>query len=203
MGGCAARTQPNDTSFNIREVHVRRRICLVGAALASSSLFAAVAMDSAAAAKPVKAKPAKPTIVTSNCASTMTTAIPAGATALTPPVLQGTDYGTVSCSGARFSNGVQSDWWTIPDSGDTVGSFRQYFNKGMIRGTFDLSPQPSDSVTQSNAAETDYTGTFTVTGGSGAFLGASGTGVAGCVSSDDVHTSCLIKLRLKVPPSTK
>ncbi len=182
---------------------MRRRICLVGAALASSSLFAVVVMDSAAGAKPVKAKPAKPMIITSNCASMITTAIPAGETALTPPVLQGTDYGTVSCSGARFSNGVQSDSWTIPDSGDTVGNFRQYFNRGMLRGSFDLTPQPSDSLTQDNAAETDYTGTFTVTGGSGAFLGASGTGVAGCVSSDDVHTTCLIKLHLKVPASTK
>ncbi len=182
---------------------MRRRICLVGAALAASSFITVVAMDTAAGAKTVKAKPAKSIVVTTNCGSTLTTAIPAGETALTPPVLQGSDYGTVSCSGARFSNGVQSDSWTIPDSGDTVGNFRQYFNKGMIRGSFDLTPQQSDSLTQDNTAETDYTGTFTVTGGSGAFLGAKGTGVAGCVSSDDIHTSCLLKLRLKIPAGTK
>lgn len=178
---------------------MKRRICLVGATLAAGSLMAGMAIDSAATAKVVKKKSQTPVVVTVTCSTAVTTEIPAGETQFTPPATQGTDYGTVKCGGRRFPQGVQSDTWTVPDSGDTVGSYRQYFNQGTIHGGFDLTPTESQTPTQDNIAATDYTGTVTVTGGTGVYTGVKGTGTSTCSSPDDIHLRCLVKLKLKLP----
>lgn len=184
-----------------REEYVRRRICLVGAALAACSLTAGLAIASAAGANTVKASK-KPVTFTVTCKTTVTTALPAGETQYTPPIQQGTDYGSVTCSGTRLRSGVQWDTWTIPDSGDTVGRFRQYFNAGTVHGTFDLTPGESAPPTQDNLAATNYTGTVSVLSGTGVYWGITGHGTSVCASPDDIHLSCTVKLKLKLPAST-
>lgn len=181
---------------------MRRRICLVGAALAACSLSAGLAIDSVAGAKTVKAS-TKPVAFTVTCMTSVTTLIPDGQTQFTPPAQQGTDFGGVKCNGTRVASGVQWDTWTIPDSGDTVGTFRQYFNAGSIRGTFDLTPGEAPPPTQDSLAAESYTGTITVDRGSGIYWGIKGSGTEVCGTADDIHLGCFVKLTLKLPASTR
>lgn len=170
---------------------MRRRTYLVGTALTAGSLAAGVAIAPAASTKP------KPKPVAVVCATSVTTQIPPGDTQVVPPVTQGTDYGSVKCGGKLFGRGVQVDRFTVPDSGDTVGSYAQYFGTGSIHGKFDLTPDEAPTTTATTFQATTYTGTVTVGGGTGAYVGAKGTGTAKCQSPDGVHTSCTVRLKLK------
>ncbi len=181
---------------------MKRRICLVGAALAACSLTAGLAIDSVAGAKTVKAS-AKPVTFTVTCTTYVTTLIPSGQTELTPPAQQGTDYGSVRCNGTRLPGGVQWDTWSIPARGATGGTFRQYFNAGTIHGTFDLTPGEAPPPTQANLAAESYTGTITVDRGSGIYRGITGSGTEVCGTPDDIHTGCFVELKLKLPASTR
>jgi hypothetical protein len=70
---------------------VRRRICIVGTVISAGPLVVGVAIAPAAKTKAV----AKPKSIVVACSSSITTQIPEGATAVLPPVSQGTQYGTV------------------------------------------------------------------------------------------------------------
>jgi hypothetical protein len=167
---------------------VRRRICLVGAALSAGPLTLGVAPALAAKSKANKQKP-KP-IVTA-CSTNVGIMIGAADTGVTPPVANGREYGTATC-GKVLGPGVQSDTFTIPDSGDTVARFTLFFRSGELHGKYDLTPGEGSA----NFLESDFTGTMTVTGGSGAFFGAHGTGTMTCKTLDSIHTSCRDKLKL-------
>lgn len=189
-----ARRIPFDTQY--REVVVRRRICLVGAAVCAFPLAFGVAAAAAAKShKPPAAKKAQAVKVT--CTTNVAIMIADGETSVVPPVAQGTEYGSARC-GKQFGGGVQSDTFTIPDSGDTVAKFVLYFREGSIHGTYDLSPQE----TSLNFLETDYKGTLKVAGGTGAFKGFKGTGTSTCKTLDGIHTSCKDHLKLKAPATS-
>jgi hypothetical protein len=172
---------------------VKRRICLVGAAL--SVILMAFGVAGAMASKTKTKTASKPVAVV--CHTKTTIVVPSGVTGVTPPVSQGSEYGTAGCG--KLGRGVQSDQFNVPDSGDTVATFTWYLAKGTVRGKYDLTPQEGTL----NFLSVDYVGTFTVTGGTGAFVGAKnkGPGTMVCQSPDSVHMSCTDKVKLKLPAS--
>jgi hypothetical protein len=171
---------------------VRRRICLLGAALSASPLAFGVVAPAVANSKTThKTTPAaKAGHVT--CTTNVAVTIAAGDTGVTPPAQQGTEYGTASC-GKLFGPGVQTDKFTVADTGDTVADYTLYFRTGSIHGTYDLTPQEGAF----NFLAVDYLGTLKVAGGTGAFQGMKGTGDMTCTSLDGIHTTCKDKLKLK------
>jgi hypothetical protein len=151
-----------------------------------------------AAPKNTAPKPAAKTVVL-RCHISLGTVPPAGSPAVDQPPTQGAQYGVVHCPGGSFGWGVEKSTFTVPDSGDTVGSYAQYFGSGSIRGKFDLTPSDqSGDLTGTGFASQSWTGTVTVTGGTGTLAKATGkTGVLKCTSDDTVHLTCTEKLKLK------
>ena len=147
---------------------MKRRICLVGAALSLAPLAFGV---TAATAKPKpKPKPKPSNAATKiNCTTNTGIMVAAGDTGITPPAQQGTEYGTAACA-KPLGQGVQADSFTIDDSGDNVANFRLYFDTGTLHGSYDLSRRRVRSTM--NFLEVDYLGTLTVKGGTGAFAGS-------------------------------
>jgi hypothetical protein len=175
------------------EVVVKRRICLAGIALSAIPLAFGVTAASAAKSKTKHAK-VKPVAVF--CKTNVGIMIASGQTTVTPPASQGSEYGSAAC-GKLFGNGIQADNFTIPDSGDTVASYKLYFPQGSVHGTYDLTPQEGSL----NFLNVDYLGTLKVEGGTGIFKGMTGTGTMKCSSPDGIHTTCSDKFELKL--STK
>jgi len=93
--------------------------------------------------------------------------------------------------------------FTIPDSGDTVGTYVDYLQAGSVHGAFVLTPQEgSGTLTPANFESENWTGTLTVVGGTGVYKGIKGkkdTGVLNCTSPDSVHLTCTEKIKVKVP----
>ncbi len=125
----------------------------------------------------------------------MTTALPAGAASLNAPVEEGTQYGSAACH-KLFGRGVQADALTVLDTGDTNGPYTLYFGTGSIHGRYDLTPAEGLPPTLTTFAATDYTGTLTIIGGTGAYALIRGTGTLTCASPDDIHLSCTDRLKL-------
>lgn len=175
---------------------MKRRICLVGIAIAAVPFAAGISV-AAAAGKSTTHKPAaKPVVV--KCHLSLGTVPRAGSAAVDQPPSQGVQYGTIHCRGASFGFGVEKNTFKVPDSGDTVGSYVQYFGGGSIRGKFDLTPseEPGDLSSASFTSEA-WTGTVTVTSGTGTLAKASGKkGVLKCTSGDSVHLICTEKVKL-------
>ncbi len=161
---------------------MRRRICLVGAAL-SVCLLASVAGTAIAASGKSMTKVA--------CVTKTSISIASGDTGVLPPVAQGSEFGTVSCN-KMFGGGVQKDTFTVPTTGDTMAKYALYFATGTIHGTYDLTPQSSSL----NFLADNWTGTLKVLGGTGAYKGVTGTGTMACSSLDEIHTTCTDKLKL-------
>lgn len=174
---------------------MKRRICLVGIAVAAVPL--AVGISGATAATKTATKPTtKPIVV--KCHMTLGTVPPAGSPAVDQPPSQGAQYGTVHCAGTSFGWGVEKDAFKVPDSGDTVGNYIQYFGAGSIRGKFVLTPDQNGDVSSTDFTSESWTGTVTVTAGTGSLAKASGkAGVIKCKSGDSVHVTCTEKLKLK------
>jgi hypothetical protein len=175
---------------------VKRRICLVGTAIAAVPF--AVGMSVATAATKSTTTPATKAIVV-KCHLSLGTVPPPGSPAVDQPPSQGAQYGTVHCGGAAFGWGVEKDSFKVPDSGDTVGSYVQYFGGGSIRGKFDLTPsEGSGDLTGTGFSSEAWTGTVTVTGGTGTLAKAAGKkGTLKCTSGDSVHLTCTEKIKLK------
>jgi hypothetical protein len=161
---------------------VRRLICAAGIPVIAGALaFGGVT----AGASPL-------TKVT--CKTSTGISISQGAAAVTPPVAKGVEYGPARC-GKGLGNGVQTLAFKVPDSGNRVGEFQTYFATGSLRGKFKLIPQ-SGSFSPTSFNETDYRGTMTIIGGTGAFNGAKGTAKMLCKSLDGIHTTCTNRLTL-------
>jgi hypothetical protein len=171
------------------EVLVKRRILLVGSALAIAVPFVVgigVAGAASTATKPVVLK----------CHMSLSAVPPAGSSQVNQPPAQGNQYGAVHCP--SIGGGVEATSFNVPDSGDTVGSYIQYFGTGSIRGKFDLTPQEgSGSLSATSFESESWVGTLTVTGGTGPYAKAAGKkGVMKCTSDDTVHLTCTEKVKL-------
>ncbi len=162
---------------------MRRRICIVGTVISAGSLVVGVAIAPAAKTKPKR--------IAVTCSSSVTTQIPDGATEVLPPVSQGTQYGTVRCG--KLGPGVEADAFTVPDSGDVHAQFAQYFAAGSIHGNFVLTPDEGPPLTTTTFQSATYTGTFTVSGGTGVYARIKGKGTLTCSSPDTLHLSCTEK----------
>lgn len=176
---------------------MRGRIWFAATAVAAASL--AVTGGMAAAASPnAKTKPA-----TFTCRMSLTTEPPDGSNTVSPPVAKGSQYGPIHC---RIGGGAEGDSFTIPDSGDSVGRYVQYFNAGTIRGTFDLTPQEQPPPGSLDAfSNQTWLGTVTITGGTGVYKGIKskrGTGIVKCTSADNVHMRCTEKVMVLLLPGT-
>ena len=171
---------------------MRRRICLVGTAIAAVPFAVGISVATAAP----KSTAAKPTVL--KCHISLSAVPPPGSPAVDQPPSKGAQYGTVHCGGATFGWGVEKSTFSVPDSGDTVGSYAQYFGAGSIRGKFDLTPaEVSGDLGNTGFATQSWVGKFTVTGGTGALAKAAGKkGVLKCTSGDSVHLTCTEKIEL-------
>ncbi len=177
---------------------MRRRICLVGTAVVVSSLLATGGM-AVAAGKP-GIKKVKPVVL--RCTMQLNTAPPAGQPNVDQPPAQGSQYGPVHCTRKGFGTGLAGDTFTVPDSGDNVGTYVQYMHDGSITGKFDISPNQDVSLSSDTFTSETYTGTLTIVKGSGIYKGIKekrGTGVLSCTSPDTVHLSCTEKIRVFLP----
>jgi hypothetical protein len=169
---------------------VRRRI-LAGTAIAVVPFALGLSVATAAPNSAPKGTLLK-------CHISLGTVPPPGSPSVDQPPSQGAQYGTVHCGGASFGWGVEKDTFKVPDTGDTVGSYTQYFGTGSIRGKFDLTPgEGSGNLSSSSFTSESWVGTVTVTGGTGTLAKAAGKkGVLKCTSGDSVHLTCTEKLTL-------
>jgi hypothetical protein len=165
---------------------VIRRICLVGGALGAITLAFGVAVATASKSK-TKVKPA-----TVYCTTSMSLAVPASDTDVTPAATSGNEYGSAICG--KLGHGVQADSFTVPASGDTLARFTFYMPTGTLSGTYDLTPQTGSLG--SGFASVSYLGTLKVTHGTGGLAAVTGTGTMTCSSPDSIHTRCTDKLKL-------
>jgi hypothetical protein len=175
------------------EEFVKRRIYLVGTALAAVSL--AVGISVATAGAKTASKPAAKTIVL-KCHLSLGTVPPPGSPSVDQPPAKGTLFGPARCSG--IGSGVEQANFKVPDSGDTVGKYWQYFGGGTIHGTFDLSPsEGSGALSSTSFSNEAWDGTVTVKGGTGTLAKAAGKkGTIKCTSGDTVHLTCTEKIKL-------
>jgi len=172
---------------------VRRRIWLALTVVTAASLAVSAGMAVAATGSPT----AK--VFKMNCKVSLTTTPPADSNAVDQPAAQGSQYGRLHCNpGLLFGGGIEGDAFTVPDSGDTVGTFTQYFKTGTVKGSFNLTPQEANFTATSFEAQT-WQGTVKVVGGTGLYKGIKSkkAGTMTCSSPDSVHLSCTQKLKLK------
>lgn len=133
------------------------------------------------------------------CRISLGTVPPADSNAVNQPPASGSQYGPVHCPTAGFGGGLAGDSFTVPDSGDIVGKYIQYFKAGSVTGSFNLSPQQSGSFGASSFSAGTWKGPVKITGGSGAYAGIkakNATGVMTCTTLDSVHYSCKEKIKL-------
>jgi hypothetical protein len=188
-------------SSKTREVVVRR-ICLIALAITASSLAVGFAVGTAGAKTHHKTTPTPkpvPVKVKLTCTVSETLAPPTGSDAVTPPVSSGTMYGSSSCN-APVGAGLGSATQTLADSGDLTGKWWHYGKTGAIEGTYDWTQSQSQQSNPTSFFSEAYTGTMTVTKGTGAFKGATGTGTSTCNTPDSVHFSCTETIKLTLPP---
>ncbi|HET6865521.1 MAG TPA: hypothetical protein VFH80_06340 [Solirubrobacteraceae bacterium] len=175
---------------------MKRRICLVGTAIAVVPFAVGISVAAAAGKSTTQKPTVKPVML--KCHMSLSTVPQPGSAAVDQPPSQGSQYGTIHCGGASFGFGVEKNSFKVPDSGDTVGSYVQYFGDGSVRGKFDLTPDQNGDVSSTDFTSESWTGTVTVTKGSGTLAKASGKqGVLKCTSGDSVHLTCTEKLKLK------
>jgi hypothetical protein len=183
---------------------VRRRIGFAGVAVAAVSLIVGVGM--ALAATPSHQKHAKGRPVLLHCTSSPTTVAPQGQPAVDQPNSGGVGYGAVTCPAEGFGSGVTWDRYTIPDSGNMVGTYKQYFTDGEVTGTFDLQPLESPPLTADSFYSESFAGTVLVTGGTGVYKGVvskNHKGTMTCDSPDSVHMTCTQNVKILIPaPAT-
>lgn len=185
-----------------------KRICLMGAAVAG---LCTIGVTSAALAatpattptKNVRLSAAKVTLktvtktatATLSCPLVLITQISGTGAAVAQGATTGTQYGTAPC--AKRLSGVTRDRFTSDDAGDLLGPFQQWFNGGTIYGKFMLTPSaPSGPPTSFSFATQSYSGTITITGGRGGFIGTTGKGTLSCTTTDAAHYDCAEKLKL-------
>lgn len=133
------------------------------------------------------------------CHLSLTTVPPYGFSTVAQPTPRGLQYGSVHCGRAAIGGGVVADSFVVPDSGNTVGKFTQYFSTGTVRGSFNLAPLEGGPISVSSFESQNWLGTFKITGGTGIYSGIKSMkgGVLACSSPDSVHLACTEKVRLK------
>jgi hypothetical protein len=139
-------------------------------------------------------------LTTLKCKNSLTTELLADSNTVNQPASQGNQYGPVHCPTKGFGGGIIGDSFTVPDSGDTVGTYTQYFSAGSIHGKFDLSPEEAGPISNANFESQSWSGTITIAGGTGIYNGITakkGSGTMTCTSPDSVHLSCTEKIKLK------
>lgn len=180
---------------------MRRPICLVATAVATGSLVAGVGIASAAGSSAAKPKKVKPVVL--RCHINMSTQPPAGSNSVNQPSTQGKQYGPISCPTESFGGGIQTDTFTVPDSGDMKGTYVQFFHGGTVKGSFDLVPDQDQPVSGETFTSQSWTGTLNIIGGTGAYKGIKGktsTSVLKCTTPDEVHLTCNEKVKVLLPP---
>jgi hypothetical protein len=170
---------------------VRRRTWIALTVVTAASFAASAGMALAAGAKSAGKL---------TCKEELIAAAPEGTNVVDQPPTQGNQYGPVNChpSGpAGFGTGTVATKFNVPDSGDTVGKYTQYFNAGTIKGTYDLTPQESD-FSATNFTAQSWKGTVKVLSGTGLYQGIKGKkiGTLNCTSTDSVHLRCVEKVTL-------
>jgi hypothetical protein len=174
------------------EVFVRRRFWFAVTAVMASSLAVGVGLAVAAAPNATKL----------SCKMSLTTLPPAGSNAVSQPALQGSQYGPVHCPRAGFGGGVMSDSFTVPDNGNTVGTYTQYFSAGSIKGSFVLQPQEGSPISVGSFESQSWAGTVKITSGTGIYKGIKSVKAPGmmiCSSPDSVHLTCTVKIKAILP----
>ncbi|HUA02983.1 MAG TPA: hypothetical protein VMB27_03700 [Solirubrobacteraceae bacterium] len=166
---------------------MRCRNWLVGTAIAAAPFVVGIGVASAAGGS---------SSVVLKCHISVSAVPPPGSNSVDQPPSQGFQYGTVHCGSA--GTGVEAASFKVPDSGDTVGNYTQYFGTGSVHGKFDLTPsEGSGDISSTSFTSESWVGTVTVTGGTGSWAKASGKkGVLKCTSGDSVHLTCTEKLKL-------
>jgi hypothetical protein len=113
----------------------------------------------------------------------------------TPTKLSGFSFGYVNCQ-KPFGNGVQSATYsatvnTKTGAATTKGSYKNWFDTGTLYGTYSLRGQ------YTSATAATFKGTFTITGGTGAFKATKkATGTLTCSTTDaDATSTCTSVLK--------
>ena len=166
---------------------MRRPLLFVVTGVMASSLVVGVGVALAVAQKATKL----------TCHMSLTTVPAQGSNTVIQPAPQGSQYGPVHC-GRKTGGGVVADAFSVPDSGDTVGTFTQYFTDGTIRGSFDIAPQEAGPVSLGSFESQTWMGTMKVTGGTGSYKGIKSAtkGLFKCTSPDSVHLVCTEKVHV-------
>lgn len=112
-----------------------------------------------------------------------------------PPGTQTETYGTVSCTGAAFGEGIQHATAQLTRQSETAaslrGRFRIYFDTGTLRGTYRAGVMAANEIAT-------WTGATKVTSGTGALSGTTGSGTIAGTSRDGVHTTLTERFTLTV-----
>jgi hypothetical protein len=172
-----------------------KRLCLLGMAMAGL-LFAGI--STAATAKPAP-KP-KPVTTKLSCQLTLVLQPTAKVTTIVPGTGSGSQSGTAKCSGP-LGGGVETDTFTTNDAGDVTAPYTQWFKGGTLKGQSTLNPtsggQPSAGNNSFGAQS--YSGTLVVSGGTGAWKGATGKAKLTGSTADGVHLKITESLTLTTP----
>jgi len=182
-----------------------KRICLLGAAIASLSIIGATtALASAphAATKATKKK-SQPAGTKLTCNLAFSLQVPGDDTTVTQGATTGNHAGTVACPTKGVGSGAEADSFTTDNAGDLVGKWQSWFKTGSVYGDYLLTPGDTgapSSVTSFAAAS--YTGTFTIKNGTGFAAKATGTGTMTCTTQDSVHYTCKQSGRITLPAAT-
>lgn len=176
---------------------MRRRNWLALTAVMASTLAVGTGIAVAASGKGA----AVASVIKLNCKLSLTTTPPPGDNAVAQPPGSGNQYGPIHCRPAvlsLFGGGIVADAFTVPDSGDTVGTFTEYFKTGSVSGMFDITPLESDFSATSFSSQT-WQGTVKVKSGTGIYKGIKEkkVGTMTCTSPDSVHLTCSEKIKLK------
>lgn len=175
---------------------MRRRTWIALTTVMAASFAGSAGMAMAAGTSTTKVKPIK-----LNCKVELIAAAPEGNNVVDQPPSQGNQYGPVNCrpfGPAGFGTGIVATKFNVPDSGDTVGKYTEYFKAGTVKGAFDLTPTESNFSATSFAAQS-WQGTVKVLSGTGVYQGIKGkkVGTMNCTSVDSVHLHCVEKVTLK------
>lgn len=168
--------------------------------LAMTVVMAASLAGSAGVALAAGSKTAA-TSIKLNCKVELVASPAEGTNVVDQPPSGGAQYGPVNChpfGAAGFGRGTVATKFTVPDSGDTVGKYTEYFRAGTVKGAFDLTPQEADFSATSFTSQS-WQGTVKVVSGTGIYTGIKGkkVGKLNCTSTDSVHLHCVEKVKLK------
>jgi hypothetical protein len=180
-----------------------KRIYVVGAAMAA--LLTAGTVTAPARARPAGKPPAtviKKTVtklvaVKTNvtCDLKLVTQVPSNGVSVTQGARSGTQYGRAGCGTPLFS-GVEQSSFHRDQAGNLQGMYQQWFNAGSIFGEYALTATHTGPPTTTSSTSAAYTGTVTVTNGTGEYKKAAATGTLACSTTDLAHYTCTERLKL-------